>query len=533
MLDILITNGTVFNGSREPGRSRDVGVTGDRLTLYGRGEGPEAHRVIDAAGRMVCPGFVDPHSHSDMALLVLPDLHDKILQGVTTEVIGNCGISPFPVGSQGDRPRHEGRRGEELLREVLKPVAPGDYPITWADAAGFLAEVDRQGADANYMSLLGHGSLRAAVVGTGDGDISPGELTRMLELLRQAFEQGVSGLSFGLLYPPGCYAGSAELAALAAAVADAGGVVACHIRNYTDHLLPSLQEMLDVADGTHVRLRISHLMAANVETAGRALTLLHDTAKRGVDVSYDQYPYERGMTSLQALLPPWLMSGGAVEMLRRLKDKEVRRRAAHDIGEGIAGWDSLIHSVGSGNVSLLEPGGQGKNGLSLADISQQRGQDAASCLFDLLLETGGTGMITMRLTTEEAIRTLMRDDLGCVSTDGLPRKGLTHPRTFGTFARVLGCYCRDERVLEWSEAIRRCTSVPAERFGIRERGTLEDGYFADVVVFTPESVADRATYLKPASPQGIEFVIVNGKVAVENGQPTGVKAGRRLVADRR
>ncbi len=528
MLDILITDGTVYDGRGGSARPLDVGVMGDRLALFERGQAPNYRRRIDAAGKVVCPGLIDPHSHSDLALLTLPDFHDKILQGVTTEVIGNCGISPYPIGLPAGGERDAAELGRELLWDVVRSVAPERCEITWSDAAGFFGEVGSRGVDANYLPLVGHGSLRVAAVGSGDGKLSSSDLARMQAMLRECIEQGAAGLSLGLLYPPGCYADLPELTALAAVVAEADGMLTCHIRDYVKHLLPSLQEVLDVAFRTHVRLRISHLMAVGADTAAEALSLLHAARERGLDVSYDQYPYERGMTSLQALLPPWMVSGGSPEMLRRLRDRQVRRRAAADIVKGLPGWGSLVHSVGWDNVSVVEPGDYAGKDLSFAEIAVLENCDPADYLFDLLVESGGAGTITMRLTSEEAIRVLLRDDLGCISTDGIPRKGLTHPRTLGTFARFLGHYCRDEHVLDWPQAIQRCTSLGAERFGIGQRGALEDGFFADVLILAPEAVNDRATYLSPSHPDGIEFVIVNGRIAVENGQPSGLKAGRRL-----
>lgn len=541
MFDLHVTGGMVLDGTGAPARPLDVGVEGGRVRLIPRDAAPvfeapqpapsrpEALRRIDAAGLVVCPGFIDVHSHSDISLLTLPGLHDKVRQGVTTEVIGNCGISAFPVRAGADRAgAYRGpdlRAGHGAAREVLAAIAPGDFTLDWDGAGGYFDTARRAGLDANVVALVGHGSLRAAVIGLEDRPATEDELEEMAGLLGACLEQGAAGLSLGLLYPPGCYADRAELGRLAAVVARAGGVVASHMRDYEHDLLASLEEMYTVARDSGVRVEISHLMAGNLAAAEAALASIDRAVSRGLDVSFDQYPYERGMTSLQTLLPPWMLAGGNAAMLASLGSSEARERAACDMAAGLGGWDSLVRSAGWGNIAFIEPAGHPWSGRSFDDIASAAGRPAAECLFDLLLEVGGGGSISMKLTDDAVLRLLMRSGRQCFGTDGVPREGLTHPRTFGTYPRVLGFYVRDQRVLDLPDAIRRCTSEPARRFGLAGRGILADGAHADIVVFNPQTVADGGTYRKTAAPTGIAHVFVGGRAVVEDGRATGVKAG--------
>lgn len=541
MLELLISGGIVFDGSGSAGQRLDIGISQNRLKLFATGSAPKAAKTLDATNLVIAPGFIDVHSHSDLSLLALPTLYDKIMQGVTTEIIGNCGLSPYPLTNMicgnekevsRDRSANQQIQNERLTmiaHDLMRLVAPFDWTPEWRTCSEYLKTVKKVGSDTNIVTLVGHSTLRAAVMGIADRSATNHELQQMERLLEQCLDQGSAGMSLGLLYAPGCYADLRELSSLATVVASRGGVVASHMRNYGGDITNSLEEMLEMAKLSGVKLQISHMMAPNAQTANKALKLLAAARNNNIHVWYDQYPYTRAMTSALTLLPPWALAGGREQTVERLADEDSRNRIAYDIQNGISGWENIVASVGWSNIVIIEPSEHQWAKMNLTHVHEHTGQPPLKCYLKFLQETEAMGTITVALTDEQALEIFMKDTYQCFGSDGMPRVGLTHPRTYGTYPRIIGTYCRDKNVLELEEAIQKCTSIPAQRFGITDRGLVVDDAYADLVVFSLKDIDDRGSYTRVSEPSGIVYVLVNGQIVVDEGKPTGIKPGELLL----
>ena len=529
MLDLLIRNGTVFDGSGRPGFVADVAIEGNRIVHIGRLESAVARQVIDATGKAVAPGFIDIHTHSELPLLVDGRAMSKVMQGVTLEVVGNCGTSPGPR--------------TPVVEARLRALAPADDELqqwTWQTTGEFMDKLQQRGIALNVAFLVGHGSLRTAVMGTEQRPPTPVELRQMQERLRLELEQGALGLSTGLIYAPSMYAQTEELIALARVLREMGRIYASHIRGEGDTVAEAIDEAITIGRQTGVPVQISHLKATGRQNWGRApalLRLLEQARGDGIDVMADQYPYVASSTTLTAVLPPWALSGGIPQLLRRLQDPTQRALIRQQITEDVDGWVPLLRGCTFADLIIAsfapDPSLEGQ---SLADIAAQRGLDPSELTLQLLEEAGGEVSIIRFAMSEEDVRTILQHPLVMVGSDGSAlaadgplSRGKPHPRAYGTFPRVLGHYVRDERVLSLPEAVRKMTALPAMRLGLKERGRLVAGYRADIVVFDPATVAERATWANPHQyPCGIEWVLVNGVPVVAHGQHTGARPGRVL-----
>jgi N-acyl-D-amino-acid deacylase len=528
--DYLLTGGYVVDGTGNPWQRADVAIARGRVRALGQLEDLRARRVIDVGGLVVAPGFIDIHGHSELTLLVDGSASSKVRQGVTTEVVGNCGLSPVPC---------RGRARTELgrLAGSLEPHLGWD----WTDTAGYLARLEEHGVALNVVLLCGHRSLRMAVMGMAHREPSAPELAEMKHELDLALEQGAFGLSSGLAYAPTGAAGPDELVELCRVVHRRHGYYSSHIRNDGPGLWDALAETFAVARASGEQVEISHHKGVGRLHRGRAGEILRllDRARSlyHLDISFDVYPYTASSTWLSAYLPAWCTADGVGAMVARLGDPAVRSQLrqelprdvfAEDPAEGLWG-DMVIARVLSGANKRLE-------GLSLAAIATARGQDPFDVMFDLLVEEHGSVTIVKHELCEEDLIPMLRHPLAAIGSDGYAlatsgplAEGRPHPRSFGTFPRVLGRYVREQGVLGLEDAVRKMTSLPAQRLGLRGRGLLSEGFWADVVVFDAERVRDRATYADPFQyPQGIEYVFVNGRPVVWKGQPTGIRPGRAL-----
>lgn len=527
MLSLIIRGGQVIDGSGNPWYLADLGIEGDRIAAIGdlSAAAPWCPRVLDAAGKIVSPGFIDMHSHSDLALLVTPVIEAKIRQGITTEVIGQDGLGAAPMA-----PGQVSRWRRHLSGLNGDPAVGWE----WRTFDQYLGELESKGLGHNVASYVPHGNVRLVVMGPDDRPATPAELARMQDQVRQAHAAGGLALSTGLIYPPCCYADLAELTALAEATAQSGGFLVSHIRNEGFRVVESLEEMIEACLPSGCPLHISHLKAAgqaNWHKLPEVFGAMERARRQGLEVTFDQYPYTAGSTMLSSLLPPAAHAGGADELLRRLADPAEREAIRIAMGEPQGSWEStarnttwdqiLISSVASERNAALA-------GKSVEQVAALRGTDPDQTVIDLILEErNAVGMVSF-IMCEDNVREIMRHPYQAFCTDGL-LGGTPHPRAYGSYPRVLGRYVRELGWLELSDAIRRMTSGPAQRLGLRRRGLLRPGYYADVTVFDPAAVIDRATYEQPRQyPAGIDYVVVNGQLVVDNGRSTGAAAGRVL-----
>jgi N-acyl-D-aspartate/D-glutamate deacylase len=524
MYDLLVCRAQIHDGTGASPFVADVGVEAGRIALVGSARGASASVQIDGDGLALAPGFIDLHSHADLTLPAFPDAPNSIQQGVTTEVGGNCGFSAAP--------RVEEHASD--LESLVAGLGP-NLDWTWAAFGDYLDALDRRRPIVNVVPLVGHGTLRVAAMGFDDRRPTAAELDVMRGLLRRSLVEGAWGLSSGLDYPPGVSAEPDELVALGEVLAGAGAGYHTHIRSGAETLEAALAEMLAVG-ATGVRLHVSHLnsSAAVWRAVPLALDLLDQARSRRLDVNADAYPYTAGATYLSQLLPSWVCAGGTEALLSRLgsSDERARIKAAMQAGRsapisGIPFEDVLLTSLRLERNRRWE-------GKSLAEAARASDEDPYEFLFNLLLaERGSPTMIVFMMSEEDVHRALRwsgtaigSDQVGVVSDTAH-----VHPRAYGAFVRVLGHYVRETPLFSLPEAVRRMTGLPADILGLGDRGYVREGLAADLVIFDPSRVADRSTYEQPTlRPSGIEYVVVNGAVAVEGGRVTGVRMGRSLRA---
>ncbi len=518
MFDLVIEGSKVIDGTGNPWFKADVAVAKGRI--IGVGDlGTDAKRIVDADGFVVAPGFIDTHSHSDLMLIVEPNAQQKIMQGITTEVVGQDGLGEAPIR-------------EELVEDWRKYLSGlnGDPDIEWSwrSFGEYLDTLEKARPATNVAALVGHGNLRLLTMGMENRSPTSSELEEMKEILSSSMMEGACGMSTGLIYPPCVYAGTEELAELCSVVAVNGGVFVVHMRNEGNKLFESIEEVIAIGRKSRVPIQISHFKSSGERNWGKvveALGLLEKARKGGNDINIDQYPYIAGSTFLSSLLPIWIHEGGTQMMLNRLRDSDIRRRLVEEMEEGERGedwgWDNVIVTSVKTEVNKRF---EGKN---LEQICEVRRQAPLEALFDLVLEEENAVTMVSFSMSEDDIRTVMRSPFQMVCTDGIVL-GRPHPRAYGSFPRVLGRYVR-EQILTIEEAVRKMTSMPAQRFMMLDRGLIKPGMNADITVFDPEVVIDTATYENPIRfPKGIEYVIVNGEITVDRGEHTGCRNGKIL-----
>ena len=517
---ILIKNGRIIDGTGNPWFKADIMVKDGRIISVGRRlQQRGVCKVVHADGLVVSPGFIDIHNHGDLDILKFPMAENLVRQGVTTAVFGNCGTSPAPVNS----------RVKELLGDEAEQ-------LEWTDFAGFLQRIETTGIAVNVASLVGHGTIRAAVMGMEDRSPTTEELAAMKKLLYQSLRDGAFGMSLGLLYPPGAYSELSELVELARVVAELGGILATHIRNESDALLEAIREVLEVAEEAKVPLQISHLKASGKMNWGKvsaALSLVEEAREKGVEVTCDVYPYMAGGLDLTALLPPWALVGGPKEMIRRLKDSEMCHAIIRDIEQRMFAGDNFIKSIGWENIVISESSTHREyEGKSFATLAEETEKDPYEIMFDLLIsDEGRTALITFEMSERDVVQVLSHP-LSMIGSDGEVQnvncREKPHPRTYGAFARVFAQYVR-EGILRPEEAVRKMSSFPAQKLGLTDRGLISEGMRADLVIFDLKEFEDKATYEEPQRyAEGVKYVFVNGEPVIENGIITGLTPGQVL-----
>lgn len=523
-LDLLVAGGLVYDGSGGPPVRADVGVSGGAIREIGRIRRSRAATVIEAEGQAVSPGFIDVHDHTDTNILVNPKAESAVRQGVTTLICGQCGGSPFPL------------TGEDLAGQRRTLQEAGVSDADWTDIRGFLARVERGGTALNFATFVGHGSVRAAAMGYDVRPASAEEMDKMKAFVAEAMAGGALGLSSGLEYTPGSFAPTEELVELARVAARGGGVYATHMRNEDVTVLEAVDEALRIAREAAVRLQISHLKichAAYWSKIDALMAKLEEARQGGIDLRCDRYPYIAGATTLALLFPLWSREGTTEDFLARLGNRTLDaplRAALTDKEKLLGSWDKvLITSVATDKNRSVE-------GLNVAEAAARAGKPAYEFVRDLLIEEGSrVGMVDFYGHEDLLKRILSRPYVGigadseAVAPYGPLSKGKPHPRYYGTFPRVLGKYVREERIVPLEEMIRKMTSLPADHMGFVRRGRLKVGWAADVCVFDPDRIIDKATFKEPAAyPEGIRQVVVNGQIVVADGAHTGKLPGRVL-----
>jgi len=505
--DIAVLNGTVFDGTGADGVRANVGIEGGTICYVGP-EKIAATSQIDAQGKVVCPGFIDMHTHNDLRLFLREPL--RILEGITTEVIGNCGFSAFPSPSN----RHS------LIRSFAEPLLGGytiDWP--WVTAEEYIDALSSSKPLVDPVLLVGHGTLRLAICGEHayEHGVTSENLALMCDKLDTCLKTpSVHGLSLGLEYPPGSYADTAELVALAEVVAKHGGLVAVHLRDQYRGLLVSLDEMFDVVRATGVRCQVSHLQSCQGPEKvpiRQALDRIHTARANGCDISFDLYPYLAGSTVLTYLLPQWMMQGGVPKMLSRIRSTQDRNRALVELRDRPkTPWDKVVLTSfpGVGNHDML--------GSDLASLAMHRRVSPELFLLELLEMSKGAGNIITFNKEEKDVQAVFQDPLACIGSDAVWADGIPHPRYTASFSRFLARYVIQGEMMSLQEGIRRCTYLPASILGLKTIGKIATGYRANTVVFSPKALADRATYTDPcASSRGIQHVILGGQHVVADG----------------
>ena len=518
--DIVIRNGRVMDGTGNPWRWADVGIAGDTVKAVGDLRDADAEETIDAGGLLVAPGFIDIHSHSDFPILVDPRGLSKIHQGVTTEVVGNCGSSAAPMNAAVKR----------YKETYARSSVPEGFEYDWESMAGYMDRVDRQGSGPNIAPLVGHGTVRQNVMGHENRRPTAEELEGMKALVEGAMRDGAWGMSTGLIYPPSVYGDAEEITELAKVVAKHGGIYCSHIRGEGDTLLDAVNEACAIGRDAGLPVEIAHFKASGQRNWGRtreSLALVAEHREKGVDVTFDQYPYVASSTGLTALLPHWAHEGGAEKILERLRDPEARERMKAERRLGYPPENILVTKAKN------NPRYTGKN---LKEIGEMMGRPPMDAMFDLLIMEDTQVPSVMFGLHEDDVRRVMQSPLGMVGSDGsaIAPEGVwadmkPHPRYYGTFPRVLGHYVREEGVISLQEAVRKMTSAPAQKMGFKDRGVLREGYRADVTVFDPDEVKDEATFTDPHRyASGIPYVLVNGVPVILDGEPTGALPGKTL-----
>ncbi len=535
MFDLCIRGARIIDGTGRPGFDGDIGIVADRVAVLGEIPAEaQAARTVDATGLVAAPGFVDIHTHADIALLARPAHLPKVMQGVTTEVFTNCGLGFAPVTDSGLAIQRRyiaglfGDDGRSGASNGQRTEEQGRVDWKWRTVAEFLARFEAQGIGANIAYLIPHGSVRVSVLGMEERPADASELRAMEAMVAQGMEEGAWGLSTGIWYAPMRAAAHEELVTLTRTA----GFFATHQRDYGEQIFSATDESLSYARDAGVPVQIAHLQLNGPGNAGRAgelLARLEQARASGIDVSCDTYPYTAGSTFIQSLLPAWAIEDGPEAILRRLGEPETRARIVEAIAADAAarsggpGWDryNLVGATSPQNRSL--------EGLTFAEAASARGMTPPEWVCAVLEEDELRACYVHHAAHEGNVRDILQWSGQMIGSDGLHLPGKTHPRLYGTFPRVLGRYARDEAVISLEEAIRKMTSLPASRLGLKQRGILQPGCAADIVLFDPATVSDTATFEDPLLyPTGLPYVFINGVAVKWKDQPTNALPGQVL-----
>ncbi|HEX9907736.1 MAG TPA: D-aminoacylase [Thermoplasmata archaeon] len=529
MHSIVITGGTLFDGTGDPAKPVDLTIDGSRISGIKKRGDARGSINIDASDMIVCPGFVDIHTHSDISLLGNPQAHSKIMQGVTTELVGNCGSSAAPLGGT----------AKDSFLDYARELC---IDINWTSMDEYLLRLQDLRVSVNVATLVGAETVRRCVIGEADRKADFEELQAMKRLVAESMLQGAFGLSSGLIYAPGMYASTEELIELAGVASSLGGFYASHIRGEGRTLEEAVSEAIRIGRESNIRVEISHHKACGRPNWGKVKRTIQmiDTARtEGIDVGFDVYPYTASCTSLDTILPPWAREGGKEDIMRRIRDPELRRRIVSELEIPSEDWENSVPDTGWENIVAIDiKKGENKryDNRPISEIARMMGKEPAEAAMDLMADEQLTVSAVFHDMTEEDVETVLSHPLSCIGSDGssvspygpMGESGL-HPRSYGTFPRVLREYVLGKKIVSMEEAVRKMTSLPAQRIGLSDRGLLAKGMAADVVVLDPAAIKDNATYSSPHQlPEGVRYVLVNGIMTVDDGKHTKERAGQVL-----
>lgn len=513
MYDVVIKSGTIVDGTGADGYKADVAILGDTIAAIGKIPSDAAKSDINADGKIVSPGFIDIHTHTDFSLIANPKAESKIHQGVTTEIGGNCGGSIAPLS-------------EEMAKQTQKSLSKYDVEVDWRDIGGFLDRLEGIDIGINYATFVGNGTVRSVVIGYDERRPTETEVQKMKSEVDRAMSQGAIGLSTGLIYTPSLYANIDEIAELAKVAANHNGIYATHIRGEGGTLFKAIEEATTIGERAQIGVQIAHFKASGQKNWGkakRALEMLDEARERGIDVTADRYPYLAGSTGLSAILPIWTKDGGTDAMVERLRDPEARDRIkkALDVKaeETEDYWNSIILCT---------------DGSTIGQAAKERDMEPTEFVCQFLIEKNGRVSICQFAMSQEDTNLIIKHPQMMIASDSSARapygelgKGKPHPRGYGTFARAIQEYAREREIVSLPEMIKKMSYMPADRLGLERRGRIQKGNYADICILDYENVRDNATYAQPHQyPDGIEHVLVNGKIVIENGEHTSALPGK-------
>ncbi len=525
--DLTFMNGRIVDGTGNPWYKADVGVKNGKISTIGDLSESKAKRVIDIEGLVISPGFIDIHTHSDMTSFVAPEADSHIYQGVTTDVIGNCGGSAAPMS--------------DYLKERYKELAE-EYNIKfdWNTFGEYLDKLDSLKTSVNLVPQVGQATIRMAVMGMENRPPTPQELEKMKEYVADAMEAGAFGLSTGLWYAPSGFAETDEIIKLARVATNYGGIYSTHIRGEGDPLIDAVAEAIEIGEKAKIPVEISHHKAMGMRNWGKVqetLRMMEEARERGVEVTADVYAWTANATGLTAMLPHWVHEGGKDAMLERLRDEDTRKKIKKDMVEGILGWESLVSECGWDRVMITRcPNHEDYEGRMIQELADEEGVDAYDFAFDLLVdEDCRVSIVVFSIDEDDAIY-VMKHPLTMIASDSssiVPRgyigRGKPHPRGYGNVVKFLGIYVREKELMTLEQGVRKLTSFPAQKIGLKDRGVIREGLAADLVVFDPKTVANNATYQDPHRyPTNVKYVVVNGKLVIEKGKHTNKYPGKIL-----
>lgn len=531
MSNILIKNGRIIDGSGCPWYKGNLLIEDDIIKSLGKLESVKADTVIDAEGRYVVPGFINAHSHTDLVCCLFNNADGHLKQGITTDIVGMCGSSPAPVSEKYREAFEEYSYGASITNKYRELFS------SWCTLKDWMDVVDSKGLSIDLGVFAGHGTIRAAAMGFEDRAPSQEELNEMKVMVRQSMEAGAMGLSSGLIYSPGIYAKTEELIELCKIVAEYNGIYSTHIRSECCELIEAVEEAISIGRETGCKVHISHLKAIGKVNYGkvvRTLDLMEAARKQGIDIVCDVYPYIGAASSIASLLPNWVHEGGADRMVEIMKNQNLRERIKKELDMDIPGWENVIKHEGFQNIIVSTSINKHYEGKTIAELASLKKMDPKDLLLDIVKDEGYAAQGIFFIAHEEDNFYILKHRLAMIGSDSsnvplvyIEDLGKHHPRTFGTFPRVLGKHCREHRLFDLETAIWKMTGFPALRYGLKDRGFVREGMKADLVIFNYETISDNATYEDPFQEStGIDYVIKNGEMVVAHNHYNGSLLGK-------
>ncbi|GKX32251.1 aminoacylase [Vallitalea longa] len=531
MYDILIKHGTIVDGTGNKKFTGDIAVKDGKIVKIQDSIDAQSKKIIDAENKIVSPGFIDIHSHSDLRAASCNLCDIKIQQGVTTEIYGNCGFSIAPINN----------KTLNLLNEYSSPfLGTFDIPFTWNSYDEYIDMLKNKKYMHNIGGLVGNSSLRIALKGFDKENLTKEDIKKMRSSLLEAINSGALGLSLGLMYMPDTLHTTDELVNIISCLKNYNTVVTAHIRGEGNSLVSSVKEIIEIGKKTGVPVNISHFKCAGKNNWGtaidEAIDLIETARSKGQDVTCDVYPYTAGSTTLSSVMPPWAVEGGVDQFLNRLKNTITRNKIKDELAKDTSDWDNLVYSTGWNSVVIVDvntPKNKYCIGKSIEEIAKIRGEEPDECAINLLIEENGKVSMVFFHMSEEDVKKIISLDYSFIISDSIYlNEGNPHPRLYGTYPRLFSKYVREEPILTIEKAVQKCTYLPAKRINLNDRGLLREGYQADIVIFDINKIKDKATYENPRQNcEGIDYVIVNGITSLENGKVLDNKNGKLLLSE--